>query len=60
MKPPSERSLLAMAKLRAIKNQTHVNWMIAVRTSEETASDGVINVSAAIIWINIRHNICLN
>ncbi|MEM9686708.1 MAG: hypothetical protein AAF934_07280, partial [Bacteroidota bacterium] len=59
MEPIKEPSLI-LPKLRVIKNETGVNWMIVIRAAEETASDGVINVSAAINWINIRHRVCLN
>ena len=59
MKSLEDPSLI-LPKLRIIKNETRVNWMIAVRAAEETASDGVINVSAAINWINIRYRVCLN
>ena len=59
MKSLEDPSLI-LPKLRIIKNETRVNWMIAVRAAEETASDGVIDISAAINWINIRHRVCLN
>ena len=57
---PSEETSLAMAKLKTIKNETRVSWVIVVRAAEETASGGVIGVSAAINWINIRYRVCLN
>ena len=57
---PMEDPSLILPKLRIIKNETCVNWVIAIRAAEETASNGVINVSAAINWINLRYRFCLN
>ena len=59
MEPIKEPSLI-LPKLRIIKNETDVNWKIVIRAAEETASDGVINISAAINWINIRYRVCPN